>query len=527
MILTALCLLFIGTALHTREIPIEVPAIFAADHEKLTTTEIGSYQTLEPFEDLIQAQHKRGQAYLLARVVTQDAASKFYIHYFDAHDFFQYLNIFTTEERDLEGHFAGGRKASPPELTGRNTLLYNPFRENRFFEDSLNHLPITLVVQYFELAPDSPKFTHLCSHEDLFIERTDAKYRDFWRNYIRANKAIDMSELEAQRAQLQRIEKARVSEKELAAARKQFKALEATLQGEQLSQQEALNYLKKNPRRPQVAYENPFSRQARTAIRIHLPSELGAPEFLDPQSEEPLTQQTFQEHLKEQVQNNDLYLIVRVVTQDAAGNYSVSYGDAHAFNTLYFQDLTITRRDQETAHALLYHKGLLSLSNPPLAKNFYENLQKTGILNRNILYFSYDPHMPEVGFTFLCSHYDLFITDPETQTYWRTFFKAHQHSDPKLKEYAAQTLKTELKNKETSVKKRMDAQRKKIQEALVKERREQKEREEKRAPQVSEGALELLAAEGFFTRPQLTQSTMQALTKFNQELAALTNILRR
>lgn len=436
------------------QIPIEVPAFLGAGQEQLTTSETGSYLTLDTFAQLIAEKHNHNSSYLLARVVTQDEHSQFYIHYFDAHEFCQYLNQFTTEEEDREGHFVGGERRSPPGLTGRNALMYHPFRHNRFFDDLLNHLPITLGVHYFTLAPEASTFTYLCSHENLFINR--ALRRDL-REYFEAN---ETNNSKTQQATL----------KILAGQKTTFP---------------------------------PIHNADASAVIVHIPPSMGAEDALKLTAQDPITKKTFIQLMAE-TSNYAPYIIVRFSYQDNSGNHRVSYCDAHAFNTTYFGGYPLTKN---TANTLLYQGSLASLSNAPETKYFYSIQERgQGILNRNILYFAYDPSSPKDGFTFLCSHFDLFISEPGNQDYWTTVLAVNQTSDETLKKQALAKLKeAAFQKKEKEIKK------------IAAARKQQQE--------LKEDALSLILAE--ISETARTEALQKALTAFNQQLMALAQLGNR
>ena len=457
-----------------RSIPIEVPVILGAGHEELNTSEMGSYLTLDVFSELITQKHNSNSSYLLARVITQDQNSHFYTHYFDAHEFCQYLNEFTTEEENLEGHFAGGKRVSPPGLSGRNLLMYHPFRHNRFFADLINHLPITLGAHYFELAKGASKFTYLCSHKDLFIHRYS---HNGWispenlRNYFQANEKNDNK-----------------------------------------TQQAMLKILTR-----QKAAFPPIHATNASSVVIHISPELGAQDSLNLMAQDPITKQSFAQLMEQSRKEKTPYLIARFVYQDAQGNYVVSYCDAHAFNTTYFGGYPLY---QDTQKALLYFGSLESLSGEPEMKNLYAVLEEEkhramqgGILNRNILYFSYDPSSPELGFTFLCSHFDLFVSEEENRDYWKAVLEANQNFDAKLKKDALARLQTAAFQKKTKV---LSEARKKIaaQQAAAE-------------AQQAKAQLAALAEEEDALSALFEAETNQALTRLYQELTALASMLAR
>lgn len=439
------------TLARPSRIPIEVPTLLGAGEEQLTTSELGAYLTLETFAQLIAEKHNRNSSYLLARVVTQDQHSHFYINYFDAHEFCQYLNLFTTEEEDIGGHYTGGRPLSPPGLTGRNALMYHPFRHTRFFPDSLNHLPITLGVHYFILAKGASTFTYFCSHEDLFINRA---LRDTWRKFFQEN---EKNKSEAEQAILKNLSE-------------------------------------------HTTIFPPIHTTDASSVVVHIPPEMGAEDALKLAAQDPITKKTFARLINES-HNNAPYIIVRFAYQDNNGNYHVSYCDAHAFNTTYFGGYPLTKN---TANALLYQGSLASLSNAPETKYFYA-VQERGqaILNHNILYFSYDPSSPRDGFTFLCSHFDLFISEPTDQDYWTTVLEANQNSNEKLKKQALAKLKEAAFQKKENEVKKIAAVRKQRQE-------------------LKEDALSLIFAE--ISEATRTEALQRALTVFNQQLMALTQL---
>lgn len=520
-LLTILCLLLPSVA---QSIPIKVPTLLSAGEENLDLSVIEPYSGT-PFAELIAEQHDKNTTYLLARVVTQDQNTKFYIHYFDAQALCQNLNVFTTqiEERDEEGkptgYFIGGRKISPPELITRNVVLYNndiSHLPQRFAVDPTNRLPITLEIHYFELAKDASAFTYLCSHEDLLIERRNKHYRNYWRSYFQANLNLDTATIEgtrkAEKWATHEGDKKRVEE-----LHKQLQELETTYKAELQAQNEGINYLKKHPQRPVLRQNNPYAtKTSDTAITITLPHELGANEYLDPQHQDSITHQSFAQ-LMRSTTKGDLSIIVRFVYQDNEGNYTVSYCDAHAFNTTYFGGYPLP---QNTANALLYLGNLPSLSNAPETKYFYTvQEQGRGILNRNILYFAYDPSTPKLGCIFLCSHFDLFISEKNNRDYWETVLEANQNYNEKLKKQALVRLQTTAFQKKT---KEFNEARKKV--AAQQAAAEAWQAQVRKAAQAAEeDALSVLGEEVF--APLKAVILENALTRLYEQLALLTHTL--
>lgn len=125
---------------------------------------------------------------------------------------------------------------------------------------------------------------------------------------------------------------------------------------------------------------------------------------------EPLTAETFEELIARQRENQDSFVLARVVTINPNGSENIHYYDAYSFNRWRFGKYPLSGRKLKVA-------------------------KKTNPLNRlkvhDVQYFSYDPAQPEQGFRFLCTEND--IRQGHRKAFLLDWLEANQNFDEVVK----------------------------------------------------------------------------------------------
>jgi len=363
---------------------------------------------LETFQELIDAQAKHGDPFILARAVTQSNDGMYFVRYYAADNINYYLFLKDQAFQPVAG------QAFP--LTRNNMLLYhldksflNPdgsLNDSCFYTNILPPVPIRLGVQYFVYSGYNPVggFQYLCSNYDLFIN-TDYQR---WHAIFQAMQNQDQKLKTDAKTFLQ-------------------------------------DYQKKHPlKRPE---EQP-SQHDKNSISIHVPKAIGQEEYLDPS-----LFNTFKKTIQENAKYDEPFILARVVTQNN-GRYFVTYFDAHTLHSTLagdypgafdFKMLSKVGEAGEQDNMLLchvphpYNNAVDKYYNiDTVIKEFYHNPANTLPLTRGIQYFTYNAKEHNKGFQYLCSDYDLFI-NPSYQ-YWQYIFYANQNSHLDMKQRAYNEL---------------------------------------------------------------------------------------
>lgn len=166
--------------------------------------------------------------------------------------------------------------------------------------------------------------------------------------------------------------------------------------------------------------------QMKSDILIHMPKELGTVEAFDLDDMDSLSKTSFKKLIEASHELTEPLLLAQVITQNLKnGTLYFSYYNAHGLNKILFGEsypITVTHS----------HKALRNLT---INTAYNDPMRNLPILS--IHYYIYRPENKKAGFSYFCSHYQLFA---EEENHFLQEFYAHQNDDLSLKIKALNAL---------------------------------------------------------------------------------------